>query len=73
MTNAELSAAIRRAYTEYGQEMAAARDEYDEALRSARRPIAAKRKERSNAARAKRDAQIQGVREQFAKEQAAMA
>ena len=29
MTNAELSAAIRRAHTEYEQEVAAATDEYD--------------------------------------------
>jgi hypothetical protein len=67
MTNAELSAAIRRAYTEYAQEVAAATDEYDEA----RRKIAAKRKGRNAAARANRDTQIQNLREQFARERAA--
>ena len=69
MTQTEYSAAIRRAYTEYAQEVGAAKAAYDDA----RRDIAAVRKGRNSSARARRDAQIQGVREQFAKEQAAMA
>lgn len=66
MTNAELTAAIRRAHTEYMQEVDAAKAAYDDA----RRDIAAVRKGRNASARARRDAQIQGVRKQLAKERA---
>ena len=64
MTARELAAGIRRAHVQFGQEMAAATDEYDQA----RRKIAAERKERGAAARAERDRQIAGLREQFARE-----
>jgi hypothetical protein len=67
ITAHELAAAIQRAHLQYAQEMAAAKMEYDEA----RRKIAAVRKERSTAARAKRDRQIQDLREAFAREQRA--
>jgi hypothetical protein len=65
MTAQELTRGIRRAHFQYGQEMAAATDEYDEA----RRKIAAVRRERSTAARAERDRQIADLREQFRREQ----
>ena len=65
MTAQELSRGIRRAHVQYGQEMAAATAEYDEA----RRKLAAVRKQRSVAARAGRDRQIADLREQFAREQ----
>ena len=65
MTARELAAAITRAHVQYGQEMAAARDEYNEG----RRKIATARRERSTAARAERDRQIADLREQFRREQ----
>ncbi len=69
MTNAELTAAIRRAHTEYMQEVDAAKAAYDDA----RRDIAAVRKGRNASARAKRDTRIADLKEQFAKERAEVA
>jgi hypothetical protein len=65
ITGPELAGAIRRAHAQCGQEVAAAKQEYDEA----RRKIAAVRKGRSAAARTQRDAQIADLREEFAREQ----
>jgi hypothetical protein len=62
MTAPELAGAIRRVHAQYGQEVAAAKHEYDEG----RRKIAAVRKGRSAAARAQRDRQIAALRAQFA-------
>jgi hypothetical protein len=65
MTPQELAGGIGRAHTEYAQEVAAAKDEYDEG----RRKIAGVRKGRNAAARTQRDAQIADLHEQFAREQ----
>jgi hypothetical protein len=65
MTAPDLAGAIRRAHAQCGQEVAAAKQEYDEG----RRKIAAVRKGRNAAARTQRDAQIADLREQFAREQ----
>lgn len=65
MTASELASAITRAHVQCGQEVGAAKQEYDEA----RRKIAAVRKQRSVAARAQRDGQIRDLRDEFAREQ----
>jgi hypothetical protein len=64
MTAAELAGGIKRAHVLCDAEVSAAREEYE----AARRPIAARRKARASDARLQRDAQIQKLRDQFARD-----